>query len=193
MIRRSPIDFSITAGACIQGCLLLLLLPADLIVAFSVAVLIHECSHILVLYFLRIPILRIELRTGGAVIRSAQLSVTEELICAAAGPAGSFLCLLLLRRFPLLALCGCLQGVYNLLPVYPLDGGRILRCFCLWLCPQHADLICKTVKSCVITGIIIISLFLSIRIKDIVYLLPAVYFLLQTGMQRKFPCKQRSF
>ena len=52
----------------------------------------------------------------------------QEALSALAGPAGSFLMLLLCRVFPEAALWGTVQGLFNLLPVYPLDGGRVLRC-----------------------------------------------------------------
>ena len=51
-----------------------------------------------------------------------------ELVCALAGPAGGLLLLLLLRWMPVIALTGAVQSMYNLLPIYPTDGGRALRC-----------------------------------------------------------------
>ena len=193
MTRASAIEFSVTAGACIHGCLLLFLLPLDLVFALCAAIVIHECSHILALMCFRIPILQIEVGIGGAAIQTVPLAHEQEMLCAAAGPAGSFLCLILARQFPLLALCGCVQGLYNLLPVYPLDGGRILRCLCACWLPAYETQLCNAVRIFVIVAVFSVCLFLCFRIRDSLWLLPAVYFLLQTHLARKFPCKQPKF
>ena len=170
-----------------------MLLPLDLIIALCIAVFIHEFCHILLLYLFDIPILHIDLRIGGAAIQTAALPVIQELFCALAGPAGSFLCLLFLRRFPLLALCGYVQGLYNLLPVYPLDGGRILHCLCLLFLPNHAARICKFIENCVTLSVLLISFLLCLHTKDWVYIFPAGYFLIQIGTGRKSPCKEQYF
>ena len=56
------------------------------------------------------------------------MSPGRELICILAGPAASLLLLCLARIFPRVAICGLIQGCYNLLPIAPLDGGRALHC-----------------------------------------------------------------
>ena len=48
--------------------------------------------------------------------------------CTICGPLGSFLLFISIRYFPRLALCGLIHGLYNLMPIYPLDGGRIVKC-----------------------------------------------------------------
>ena len=63
----------------------------------------------------------------GASIETGYMTPAAELLCAAAGPIGSISMLLTIRKFPILGLLGLAQGIFNLLPIYPLDGGRILR------------------------------------------------------------------
>ena len=189
MTRRFPVEFSVSAGGCIFGALALLLLPLKLLIAACAAAAIHELSHILALRLFRVPVLRMTLGSGGAVIETAPLLPWQELICAAAGPAGSLLCLLAARCFPLLALCGCIQGLYNLLPIFPMDGGRILRSFCRWCFPAHADVLCRVTGGCTIAAVLLACIFLVIRTLDSFFLLFAAYFLLRTLLGRKIPCK----
>ena len=193
MTKNYPVEFSISAGACIWWCLLILLTPLNLIFTFSIAAAIHEFCHLLALYLFRVPVFSISLGISGAMIQTAPLHPKQEFFCAAAGPLGSFLCILLFRIFPLIALCGFIQGIYNLLPLYPMDGGRMLHCFCLYRCPNHASMICKTAKAVTIALISGFCMFLYLRTWDRLYLLIALYFLLQTCIKRKIPCKEHRY
>lgn len=187
-MKHSLVDFSFSA--CIWGCLLLLLAPFDLVFSFYAAAVIHEFCHILALRFFHIPIYSITLGIGGAVIRTAPLHPKQEFLCAAAGPAGSFLCVLFFRTFPLVGVFGLIQGIYNLLPIYPMDGGRMLRCFCQIFCPRHCDMICAVVMVMTVVAIAGVCFYLYFHTRNHLFLLFALYFLFQTCTKRKIPCKE---
>ena len=114
-------------GACLLFALLLLTLPLPWVVASLCAAAFHELCHILALVLMHRPIVGIRIGTRGAQILTTPMGPKEELLCAAAGPLGSLFLLLFLRQLPRLALCAGIQGLFNLIPLYPMDGGRILR------------------------------------------------------------------
>lgn len=187
-MKHSLVDFSFSA--CIWGCLLLLLAPLDLVFSFYAAAAIHELCHILALRLFHIPIYSMTLSISGAVIQTAPLPPKQEFLCAAAGPAGSFLCVLFLRFLPLVAIFGLIQGIYNLLPIYPMDGGRMLRCFCQIFCPRHCDMICAVVMVMTVVAIAGVCFYLYFHTRNHLFLLFALYFLFQTCTKRKIPCKE---
>ena len=188
MTKHSPVDFSFSA--CIWGCLLLLLAPLDLVFSFYAAAAIHESCHILALRLFHIPIYSMTLSISGAVIQTAPLHPKQEFLCAVSGPAGSFLCVLFLRFLPLVAIFGLIQGIYNLLPIYPMDGGRMLRCFCQIFCPRHCDMICAVVMVMTVVAIAGVCFYLYFHTRNHLFLLFALYFLFQTCTKRKIPCKE---
>ena len=189
MIPLSPVDFSVSAGSCIAAALMVLILPLPWLAAVLLAAVMHEVCHLIALKFCGVNIYRIHIKTHGAVIETEALSSLKELICAAAGPAGSFLCLIFMRHFPMLALCGLLQGSYNLLPIYPLDGGRIVHALAALLFPHHAEAICKFTTLFAVTGIFAVCLILYFRTSIPIFLLLTGYFMLTRVLQRKTPCK----
>lgn len=97
--------------------------------------LVHEAGHILVLKLYRVTISSIRIGISGAVIEHGSASYKVGILAAFAGPLSSFLLAVLLAA---LAKLLCLEylyaasgvsaslGAFNMLPVYPLDGGRIL-------------------------------------------------------------------
>jgi Zn-dependent protease len=101
------------------------------------SVLLHELGHSLMARHLGIPVAGIELHFfGGAAQMGMPRSPGDEIAVAAAGPAVSFALaglghgLAALTGVQALALFGwvnLLLAVFNLLPAFPSDGGRILR------------------------------------------------------------------
>ncbi len=67
---------------------------------------------------------------GAAKISNIPKRPRDEILVALAGPAVSLLLALLFRQFELLLFLGYLNGMlffFNILPVFPMDGGRVLR------------------------------------------------------------------
>jgi stage IV sporulation protein FB len=111
-----------------------------------IAIIIHELSHILAAFLLNIRIKSFTLMPFGARIESArELSYREELLFSAAGPLGgilsALLCLAFYRIFNddhrlfSLALTSLALSIFNLIPISPLDGGRMVKCALFMLLP----------------------------------------------------------
>lgn len=102
--------------------------PAGTFAPFLLGVTLHEGAHLLMLRLVRSRVHRLSFSLAGAVIKTAPLPYRQEILVAAAGPSVNFLLFLLfVRQMPMAALVNLCLFVYNLLPFYPLDGGRILR------------------------------------------------------------------
>lgn len=189
MIKRLPIEFSISPCSCILGALMVLCLPFELLLAAVAAAVVHEVCHLLALLSCRVSILQIKVGISGAVIRTTPLPPVQELLCAFAGPAGSLMCLCFAQQLPLLALCGFVQGLYNLLPVYPLDGGRILHCALQLCAPRSAHKLSGIIALSTTLLITLCCIALALHTKDVVFLILGVLFLSRLLPRRKISCK----
>jgi Zn-dependent protease len=120
---------------------------AATVILMFVSVLLHELGHSVVAMRYKIPVRRITLFIFGGVaeIGTEPPSAISEFWIAIAGPVTSFILALffsllqpLVSGFaPLLALAKYLAyingtlGLFNLIPGFPLDGGRVFRAF-IW-------------------------------------------------------------
>lgn len=131
---------------CVLLALALLVLPLPWLLAAVTAALFHELCHGAAVLALGGTLGAIQLGGRGATMEVGGLSIGRELLAAAAGPLGSLGLLLFSRFFPRLSLCGLVQGLYNLLPIYPLDGGRMLFCLVRFRHPEDLALkICRRI------------------------------------------------
>ena len=99
-------------------------------------VLLHELGHSLVALAFGVRVVDITLWPLGGLARMSQIpeSFRIEALIAVAGPSVNFLLaglgfLLGLPEHGLFVFGNLVMGLLNLLPAFPLDGGRILRAF----------------------------------------------------------------
>ncbi len=112
----------------------MLLLPLRWVLAWLLAVTVHEFGHFMALKLCRVPVYAIEIAPTGVKMTTGELRGREALLCALAGPIFGLSLTLFAKFIPCTAFCGFLQGMFNLLPIYPLDGGRALRAILQKLC-----------------------------------------------------------
>lgn len=173
--------------ACILAALLLLTLPLKWLLAAVLAALLHELGHLAALYCLNIPVTSFRIGSFGASIETAPMTRRQEILCAAAGPAVSLSLLLLCRWLPRAAVCGAIQGIYNLIPIYPLDGSRVLKCAVSMIASQEqTDEVCRVVEISFVTLLLILLTAAAIVLR--LGILPMLLGVLLLST-RKIPCK----
>ena len=115
----------------LMGVLFLLDEGVGLLLPGLLACLIHELVHIAAIRALGGRVARLTLTAVGAEMEldpRRPLSYGREMAASLAGPAGSFLCAWAAAGLDWWLLAGLSlgQGLFNLLPIPPLDGGRAL-------------------------------------------------------------------
>lgn len=190
MARGSESIFRVAPETGILAALLLLVVPLRWVCAWFAAALWHELFHCFALRLCGRSIHGVCIGINGAEIRTDNLSDLDTLLCALAGPAGGLLLLLLSGVFPCLAVCALLQSVFNLLPVYPLDGGRALRGFTgLLFSERWANGICTAAERIVLAGAVCFGLVSSFFWKlGILPVVLTVFFMVHLKKIKR-PCK----
>ena len=135
-----------SSGFLLMLAALVLCLPLPWVVAAAVAALVHECGHYLAICCFTRKNVGITFSAFSARMPLPEMGRGAELVCALAGPVFGMLLLLLARWWPRTAICALGQSAFNLLPVYPLDGGRALRCGLeMRLDPPRVEKVCAVV------------------------------------------------
>ena len=156
IIRYSGISFLYEA-------LILLILPFPWLLSALTAACFHEMFHFAAIRYTGGKVLDIEFSCRGIIMETTELSIFQELLCALAGPVGSLLLFCGYPVIPRIAICAGVQALFNLLPIYPQDGGRIFRCIVTFLFPTYAPGICLWTEYALIAGMFIILAYLTIH------------------------------
>ena len=146
---------AVSGSALILLALVILILPLQWVPAAVLAAIFHEWCHMMAIRWCGGQYLGLQIGAGGARLRVGGLSRGQELFCAIAGPMGGLVLLLFARWIPRTAVCAGFQSLFNLLPVYPLDGGRVLLCMGL------SETACRWVEKLCLYGILVLGLWAS--------------------------------
>lgn len=135
---------TVSFGFYLTLALMLLLMPLRWLFSAIVAAVFHEFCHYAAIRLLCRKSATVKLYSYGARMPLPEISRSKELLCAIAGPVGGLLLTAFAPLFPRLALCAFIQSFYNLLPIYPLDGGRMLSSLLSVLfLPPHAKAVLR--------------------------------------------------
>lgn len=132
-MERSKVSLQTNGAAFILLAVMLLVLPLQWIGAALLAAALHELAHAGAVYLCGARVNRIRIGLSGAAMESLPLTRPQALFCTLAGPLAGLMLLPLAKWLPRTAICAAFQSFYNLLPVYPLDGGRAVLCICQML------------------------------------------------------------
>ena len=149
-----------------------LFIPFKWFISWVIASLIHELFHILSLCIFHCKINKILFDGNTVKIFSEPTAGFHKLICSLAGPIGSFGLIIFIKSYPLLAICGITQGIYNILPFFPLDGWHILNLI-------RSVQLRNVIKLFFSSALLIMGLYLLFRSFGIVPLLLSLFIILR--------------
>lgn len=167
----------------------LLVIPLPWLAAWFLAILIHELGHYIALRICKISVHAIRMKLSGVQMDTGPMSAGQELICSLAGPLCGFSLLLFAKYIPRVAVCAAIQSCYNLLPLYPLDGGRGVRCVLQMLCSTNISMVEKFIRFGCVCVLIILGVVATFVLKlGTVPVLLVIWILCKHG-NLKTPCK----
>lgn len=109
------------------------------VILISILLLVHECGHFFTALFFKWPTERIVFYPFGGVAKFSHdinCSLKEEILVLLMGPIMQLVCYYILISIDMfnnyyqnIMIINYSILIFNLLPIYPLDGGRLLHCF----------------------------------------------------------------
>ncbi len=161
---------------------LILFVPYQWLSAWLFAVAFHEIGHWLAVRLLGGHITKLTIGVLGANMQASPLVDWKRIISIMAGPILGLTPIIFRRWFPRTAICSWLLSLYNLLPLLPLDGGRILQILI------GEDRIFRTIETILLSLMLLCALYASFALE--LGILPVAIVCIHLCRLRKSPCKR---
>jgi stage IV sporulation protein FB len=172
----------------------LVLDTTGLVLYAILAIIFHEFGHIIMLWICKIPVSEIDFKPFGICIvlsNNNSISYRKEIMIAVGGPLMNLLLAsasLTLSSFGIFqhelivfAIFSVAAAIFNLLPIGPLDGGRILTAiFCIKYDAIKADRIIKGISIILLSPLLVLGIYVLLWSKHNVTMLIAAIYLLIT-------------
>ncbi len=160
---------------------LLFLVPLPWLLSWIVAVVFHELCHYIAVIICGGRVEHLTVSIGGLTMQCTPMTDVKRVIAILFGPLGGLALLVFYRWLPQLAICAWILSAYNLLPIVPLDGGRILQTLMgngLWF---------HRVQWILQAGMFLFGIYACLRWR--IGLMPLIIALILFCKYRKTPCK----
>ena len=159
--------------------------PSGLVLFGFLASFIHEAGHILAAFLMDCPPMELTFSCFGMRMvtkPSVDSSLLQDVIIALAGPfmnVAVSIVLCLISANPLYSHIHLAIGILNLLPIVPLDGGRVISALCeRYSCPKHQKHLERAMFIATICPLIYMGIMLAVQPSHNITLLVVTVYLI---------------
>lgn len=146
-------------------------------VSIFVAVLVHELAHTAVAKKFNhyVEHVYLDLLNGAAAIDTTYSPYNQTILIVAAGPISNLILYFIgsYLGLDIFAQINMFLFIFNILPIYPMDGGRICKAICQWLTKPSIG---RKINGCISIVASVLLFILSIMTANVIMALFAALF-----------------
>lgn len=133
-----------------------------------VAILVHELAHTAVAKKFNhyVEHVYLDLLNGGAVIDTTYSPYNQTILIVAAGPISNLILYFIgsYLGLDIFAQTNMFLFIFNILPIYPMDGGRICKAICQWITKPSIGRKINGYISIVASGLLFILSIMTVNV-----------------------------